>query len=316
MPGLTGVVTASTLNVRPEPTTTRQPVGTLTRGASVTILGQTGGWFKIQWNGSAGFVHGDFIALQDANPAAGFFHEEDDLRIVPLPPKEPERIAVPSTFSPIQRLVARTWNAQGGLLKVLSDRVGIEPATTVAVLCVESGGKGFNPDGSMIIRFENHVFWREWGKTNAPLFESHFGYNQGQGWKDHKFREKPRGPWREFHGDQQLEWRVLDFARALHDIAALRSISMGGPQIMGFNHARVGYDSVKAMFDAFRSHVRFQTMALFDFLQGPGTTSPMVVALQRRKFNDFASLYNGPGQAAEYGFRIEKHAEAFTSIFS
>ncbi|HET6272949.1 MAG TPA: N-acetylmuramidase domain-containing protein [Bacteroidota bacterium] len=316
MPGLTGVVTATTLNVRPEPTTLKQPIGTLKRGISVSILDRAGGWFKIPWSGAAGYVHGDYLTIQDSNPAAGFFHEEDDLKIVPLPPKEFERIDVSSSFSPIQRLVARTWNSQGGLLEILSDRVGIEPATTVAVLCVESGGKGFNADGSMIIRFENHVFWREWGKTNAALFAAHFAYDQTKGWRDHKFREKSNGKWREFHGDQQLEWRVLEFARTLHDSAALRSISMGGPQIMGFNHARIGYDSVHSMFNTFRNDIRYQTIALFDFLQGPGTTSPMVVALQRKKFNDFASMYNGPGQAAMYGERIQTHAETFSSLIS
>lgn len=316
MPTLTGVVTSTTLNVRPEPNTLKKPIGTLNRGASIDILDRTGGWFKIPWKGATAFVHGDYVAIKEAEPAAGFFHEEEDLKSVPLPPEEAKRVTVSGGLSPVQRLVARTWNSQGGLLRVLSDRVAIEPAATVAVLCVESGGKGFNTDGSMIIRFENHVFWREWGKTNAALFESHFSNNKAQGWKDHEFRENLRGKWREFHGDQLLEWRVLEFARSLHDTAALRSISMGSPQIMGFNHARVGYDSVHSMFDAFRSDIRFHTIALFDFLQGPGTTSPLVVALQRKRFSDFASLYNGPGQAAMYGERIQAHAEAFVSMVS
>ena len=314
MPEIIGVVTASTLNVRPKPSTLQPAIGTLRRGSSVTILNRDGGWCRIPWHGSQAFVHGDFLTIKETNPAAGFFHEDDDMKIVPLSPRESERLPVASDFAPIQRLVARTWNVQGGLLKILSDRIGIEPATSVAVLCVESGGKGFNADGSMVIRFENHVFWREWGKGNATTFAAHFSFNEAQGWKDHKFREKPAGKWGECHGDQLREWRVLDFARSLHDIAALRSISMGGPQIMGFNHARAGYDSVHSMFNAFRNDVRYQTIALFDFLQGPGTTSPMVVALQRKKFGDFAALYNGPGQAAEYGFRIERHVEAFRSL--
>ncbi len=40
----------------------------------------------------------------------------------------------------------------------------------------------------------------------------------------------------------------------------------------------------------------------------------MVVALQRKKFEEFTSQYNGPGQAAKYGELIEKHFETFASL--
>ncbi len=79
-------------------------------------------------------------------------------------------------------------------------------------------------------------------------------------------------------------------------------------------HARIGYDSVGEMFRAFQAGIRYQMLGLFDFLKGPGTSSPMVVALQRKKFEDFASRYNGPGQGATYGDFIESHFEIFQSL--
>ncbi len=91
----------------------------------------------------------------------------------------------------------------------------------------------------------------------------------------------------------------------------MRSISMGAPQIVGFNHARIGYDSVRGMFAAFQRDIRYQILGLFDFLKGPGMSSPMIVALQHRQFGDFAARYNGPGQAARYGDLIESHYEIF-----
>lgn len=94
----------------------------------------------------------------------------------------------------------------------------------------------------------------------------------------------------------------------------MRSISMGGPQIMGFNHARIGYDSVREMFNAFQSEIRYQILGLFDFVKGPGTSSPMIVALQRKKFEEFAARYNGPGQAARYGDLVESHFEIFNRL--
>ncbi len=56
--------------------------------------------------------------------------------------------------------------------------------------------------------------------------------------------------------------------------AAMRSISMVGPQIMDFNHARISYDAVGEMFDNFQADIRFQILGLFDFLRDPGPLRP------------------------------------------
>lgn len=309
-----GLVTASTLNVRPDPSTRRPAVGQLKRGTRVTILQRHDGWFQIQAGLIEGYVYGDYLSILDERPDAGFLVEQEDLRTVSLEPPATDRIDLKPKFSARQKLVARTWSTQGGLLATLSDIIGVDAAAAVAVLCVESGGRGFGPDGRMIIRFENHVFWRQWGKRNADVFDAYFRFHPEKPWTHHQFREKKGGRWVNFHGSQEQEWRVFEFARALNEPAAMRSISMGGPQIMGFNHARIGYDSVREMFDALQAGIRYQILALFDFLKGPGTSSPLVVALQRKKFEDFASQYNGPGQAAKYGELIENHFETFTNL--
>ena len=309
-----GLVTASTLNVRPDPSTRRPPVGQLKRGDRVTILQRRNGWFQIRAGPIEGYVYGDYVSILDERPAAGFLVEQEDLKTVNLEPPVTDRIDLTPKFSVRQKLVARTWNSQGGLLGTLSDIIGVDVAAAVAVLCVESSGRGFAPDGRMIIRFENHVFWRQWGKRKPDVFDTHFRFQPDKAWTQHQFREKKGGRWVNFHGSQEQEWRVFEFARALHEPAAMRSISMGGPQIMGFNHARIGYDSVGEMFRAFQAGIRYQILGLFDFVKGPGTSSPMVVALQRKKFEDFASQYNGPGQAAKYGELIENHFETFASL--
>jgi hypothetical protein len=309
-----GLVTASTLNVRPDPSTRRPPVGQLKRGTRVTILQGRNGWFQIEAGPIKGYVYGDYLSILDERPDAGFLVEQEELKTVSLEPPATDRIDLKPKFSARQKLVARTWNSQGGLLATLSDIIGVDVAAAVAVLCVESSGRGFGPDGRMIIRFENHVFWRQWGKRNTDVFGAYFRFHPEKPWTNHQFREKKGGRWVNFHGSQEQEWRVFEFARALNEPAAMRSISMGGPQIMGFNHARIGYDSVREMFDALQAGIRHQILALFDFLKGPGTSSPMVVALQRKKFEAFASQYNGPGQAAKYGELIENHLETFTGL--
>jgi hypothetical protein len=55
------------------------------------------------------------------------------------------------------------------------------------------------------------------------------------------------------------------------------------------------------MFDAFGANERNQIIGFFDFVQGPSRDSRRVLALQQGDFTTFASMYNGPGQAARYG---------------
>lgn len=166
----------------------------------------------------------------------------------------------------------------------------------------------------MVIRFENHVFFDHWGKKNPDTFRTHFTFDAVKRWQGHKFRASQSGVFSAFHGNQDGEWRVFEFARRLNEPAAMRSISMGAPQIMGFNHGLIGYDSAREMFDAFRSDIRYQILGLFDFIKSSGTSSRMVEALERRQFNQFATFYNGPGQARAYGERIQSHCDAFSGL--
>jgi len=309
-----GIVTASRLNVRPEPSTARPPVGSLARGTKIDLLERAGGWYRIRSGELEGFVYGDFVRPLDELVAAGFLRERPELAALPLEPPPEKRIAPGPAFNARERLVARTWNRSGGLLAPLSELIQIEPGAAVAVLTVESGGNAFSADGRMIIRFENHIFWREWGQANEALFAEHFRFDPARPWTGHQFRARADEPWESFHGKQEAEWRVFEFARTLHEVAAQRSISMGAPQIMGFNFAKAGYESVREMFEAFQADVRFQILALFDFIKGPGTTSPLLAALQRGRFTDFAAGYNGPGNAAEYAARLEGDFEIFRRL--
>lgn len=308
-----GVVTASRLNLRPEPSTVHPAVGSLPRGARIELLERHGAWYRVRAGELEGYVHGDFVRLLEAEPSAGFLRERPELAVVPLEAPESQRLA-PGPGAPArEKQIVRTWNGAGGLLAALAELVEIEPGVAVAVLTVESSGAGFS-GGRMVIRFETHVFWREWGNANPAVFRSHFRFDPARPWTGHAFRPAPGAPWQGFHGDQQAEWRVFEFARKLDEPAAKRSISMGAPQIMGFHFARIGYDSVLAMFDAFAAGLRAQIVGLFDFIKGPGTDSPLLEALRRGKLADFAAGYNGPALAAQYGARLERDLETFRRL--
>lgn len=308
-----GMVTASRLNVRAGPSTSEPILGQLARGSRVEVLETAGHWYRVRSAALQGFVHGAYLTILDEQPAAAFLFEDPTLINVPLSPPEADAIALAS-LAGRRRQVGQAWNRYGGILGVLSGSIEVHPGCAVAVLVIESGGSGFGRDGRMIIRFENHKFWRFWGRTNSRVFGQHFKFNPQKSWQGHEFRKNAAARWEPFHGNQAKEWAVFAFARTLHEPAAMMSISMGLPQIMGFNHAEIGYDGVRGMFANFSSDVRFQILGLFDFIRGRGTTSPMLQALQLSAFDRFAALYNGPGQAAKYGGWIEDRFAIFSEL--
>jgi hypothetical protein len=184
----------------------------------------------------------------------------------------------------------------------------------VAVLAVESGGQAFAADGRMLVRFENHILFEEWGKLDPERFAQHFRFDLEKPWQDHQWRPSPDQPWRSFHGDQNAEWEVLTFARTHFDErAALRATSMGAPQVMGFNHLLLGYATVQEMFNVFAGSAHAQIIGFFDFVSAdPGRLE----ALRRGDTLAFAVSYNGEGQAPLYATLIRDALQVFARLRS
>ena len=312
-----GVVTATLLNVRAAPNRESEILGKLGRGCDLQILSQSGGWYEIRFNGLPAYVSAANVSTtswQDGRPPADALTEALEesaggFEVMPLAPTAKHAVA----GGPEAQKVATVWNKFGGLLQALADHHHIDVACAVAVLCVESAGKGFEQDNHnrMIIRFENHKLWEYWGKRQAATFNRHFKYDPGKPWLGHYWRSVESDPWEQFHGNQPMEWRVLEFARRLDDTAALKSISMGAPQIMGFHFGRVGFASVQDMFEKFSADIRHQIVGLFDFLNA---SQGMIPALREPDFVKFAGMYNGSGQKDKYGAWIKSHYDAFKKL--
>jgi hypothetical protein len=317
MPDITSahaICTADVLRIRKGPATSFAQVGQLARGDRFDVIGKEGAWYRIRRDPLEGFVHGDFVRLIDPTPTPAYLKDRPELRQVALPASTETQVRPRSGLGAAEKRAASAWNSYGGLLQTCGSLLGVEPRTAIAVLMVESSGAGFAPDGRLIIRFENHQFWDFWGKGAAPRFQRFFRFDASRRWLAHQFRTTPTGVWRDVHQNQVSEWKTLAFARTLDENAALRSISMGLAQIMGFNHPRLGYDDVRVMLDAMQADVRFQILGFFDFLRGDGTGSPMIDSLQRNRFAAFASLYNGAGKAAEYGAKLQAAYEAVCGV--
>ncbi|TAA47517.1 N-acetylmuramidase domain-containing protein [Corallincola spongiicola] len=290
------VITA-VLNVRGQPDAGSTLIGQVVAQQLVSVTGQLDGWSEIVFSKGRGYVASRYL-----QPLS-----EQQLEM-----QQP--VAAPvASHSKEQMAVVNAWQKFGPALKLMASEHQLDVATVVAVICVESGGKGFEPSNQdrMIIRFENHKFWKYWGRSNPDIFNAHFVYAKDKVWKGHQWRASRQDPWQSFHGNQEKEWQLLSFARNLDDTAALLSISMGAPQIMGFHYQTLGYATVQQMFAEFCIDVDRQIDGMFAFF-----SPAMLQSLQQLDFERFAGYYNGSGQKAFYGAAISRHYQAFKQQFS
>lgn len=305
----TAVATVATdgLALRNGPSESSAVLALLTSGLQFRVLDMAGGWLRVR-----PLIKSAYVASQYILDTGAVTPLPSPISADTLQPPPNEIIPIESHFSTEQRNMAEAWNQYGGLIKKVSVEFSLKSVVSLAVLCVESGGKGFGPDGRMIIRFENHYFFNYWGVNNPELYARHFRFSTDKPWQGHEYRPTTTAAWQPVHtGQQASEWQVFEFASRLNRNAALMSISMGSPQIMGANYAILCYSAVEEMFFAFQSDIRNQIRGLFRYIQGKNLT-PLLVA---EDFVAFARVYNGPANATAYGNKLKKHVDEFRKIF-
>lgn len=293
-----GVVTAGELNVRIGPGIEHTKIGSLTENSQVQVIGQSGEWLQIRWQDGVAFVNRGFVVAATAG------------RLTSGAGVAPDELTLPPGADPLTIAVAETWNRYRVLIRREAAQLAIDPGVAVAVLVTESNGAPFAADGKLIIRFENHIFNNLWGKKNPARFAQHFAFDPNASWKAHQWRPDVNAAWQHCHTSQQMEWLVFNFARQLDEHAAMLSISMGAPQIMGFNHRSIGYATVQEMFTAFQQDVDHQIGSLFRFIEVNG----LVGAIQQGDFVRFAAAYNGPGQAERFAKLMQDNLVVFRNL--
>jgi hypothetical protein len=180
----------------------------------------------------------------------------------------------------------------------------IDPFVAKAVLMVESGGQGLNPDGTLKLRFEAHIFEKYVAKN---IFDAHFRYDRNdilQAW----YRPNIHSAWVSYHNTQSNEHTAFNLARTINNRAAHLSISMGAAQIMGFNHARAGFATPEQMYEAFTQDTLFHLIGFFNYCF---TSKPMMDALLAKDWRAMALHYNGAGLVDLYSVRLE---QAYTKL--
>lgn len=266
---LAWVIAPAGANLRNAPNTeSAQVLTAVPYGEQVRIVGvEQDGWFRVRVGGQEGYMAAQLIGL----------HAPEPLPVV-TPPPEP----APATAAGI-----------------------IEPRVAQAILQVESGGRTHGNDGRLLIRFEAHVFRSK--AQNKARVDQFFRFNQALPWTEQEWRVTINHPWTSIHTGKQLDEHNAFAAAQMIDVeAAHQSISMGAPQIMGFNHARIGYPSAQAMLKAFQS-AQMQTIGFINFfLSDPA----LMEAARRKDWRELAKRYNGAGAVDTYAPLLQKAYEA------
>ena len=157
----------------------------------------------------------------------------------------------------------------------------VDVAAIKAIVQVESAGSGYLPDGRVKILFERHIFYKELVKAKGKEFAEHTAAEA-----PHVCHPQPGG----YRGGV-AEYPRLARAMGIDKTAALLAASWGLFQIMGFNHQAAGFDSVDEFVDAMKQSEGQQLQAFARFVKA---NKAMHAALQKKDWEKFASLYNGP----------------------
>lgn len=154
------------------------------------------------------------------------------------------------------------------LTKKVSAKFGFNIAVLLAFIEVETGGKGFNTDGKIMIQFEP-----SWFKKNAPF--------------------APSGLWSVNKVDvQNKEWLAFNDAFSKSSDGAMKSTSIGLGQIMGFHFERLGFKTVGAMWDHAKESLENQIWQIAKFID---TAPKLKQAILDKDWFTIASIYNGTG---------------------
>lgn len=155
--------------------------------------------------------------------------------------------------------------------KEAAELLNCKVAAIKAVVAVESSGKGFNSDGSPIILFEGHWFYK---LTKGKYGVTMFSYPK----------------WIRKYYNMNQHNRLQAAVQKDRD-AALKSASWGLFQIMGFNYKKCGFDTIQEFINAMYNSEGEHLKAFCNFIISKGLDDE----LREQRWSEFAYNYNGSG---------------------
>lgn len=175
----------------------------------------------------------------------------------------------------------------------IASRIGVGEDELHALIEVETKGGGFDSRGRPRILFEPHVFYRCLSGVRRDKAVA-------QGLAYAKWGQKP-------YGKESEQYPRLMRAMAIDETAALKACSWGLPQILGENHAMVGFGTVQDMVRAFLDDEEAHLEAMVAFIRAAKIDDDLrrIAGLTRpataEDWREVARTYNGP-KYAKHGY--------------
>jgi hypothetical protein len=199
---------------------------------------------------------------------------------------------------------AAAANKQIGLTEAdfrsAATKLGCSVAQIKAVWEVESGGGWFTDIRADILALDGPGGFLDGPHLPKILFEAHVFDRETKGKYRASHPNLSSRTWnRRLYVGGEGEYIRLWNAMRLDQTAALRSASVGGAQIMGFNHRLAGYDTVQAFWDAMMVSELNHLIAFCSFIENSKLTAHLK-RIDNSPVNarGFANGYNGSGYAA------------------
>jgi RHS repeat-associated protein len=224
-------------------------------------------------------------------------------------PYRDKKISQPA-FTPVDNIYDFK-DKYGDLIKEYATEMGVDQNVLGAIIFTESSGGGFYENGSLKIRFEDHIFLNSWAGTNGKYSE--YFIHSSSDYSLERYKLSLDGEWLQTHipGNQQLsEYGAFNLALSLDEDAAYNAISMGFGQIMGFNYSAAGYSSAKEMYEDFSKGELQQIQGMMNYINNYDRGS-LLQALQDRDYNAFGLGYNN---SSGYGSKISNNMKLYGSI--
>ena len=215
----------------------------------------------------------------------------------------------------------------------LSRANGVDPLAVLAVAQVEAGGIPATINGIALMRLELHLLWRAWPSAYRSVLDTYAHVDGPNAWEGHRVLLAPnRVPtgavvvstdghgghtWVRMHAP--TDWRIgqaveqaalgtlTTVASGLpspHGDAAREAVyasaSWGRFQLLGRDHAALGYATPQAMAEAFTDEAE----AVAAFFRRLANRPQELAALRELRWFDFARSYNGSGQPQWYADRM------------
>jgi len=183
----------------------------------------------------------------------------------------------------------------------VANAMGVEIPAIKAVYEVESRGKGFLDNGDPKILFEGHIFWKQLKKKDMDPEQ----YQEGN--EDILYPK-----WEKSHYKGGLgEYDRLNRAKEINEEAALCSASWGTFQIMGFNHSKCGFETVREFVDAQYRSEKEHLKAFVNFIKA----SNLLHDLRNKDWAALAKGYNGPAYAEnQYDVKLSEAYKKYANV--